>query len=206
MTDTAPLSKGQRTAQRLLDEAQILFASQGYDATSLRQIATAADIKEPGIYNHFAGKEALYEAVLNRALTPLANAMADSVSQAGDIRDYTDLPALMTDLLWAHPEMAGLFQQALQGDAESAGTRLMQRWLHALFEQGVDSLKVLGSLADTDKATLAINVLAIFNLTTGYFLSQRAFNMMANGSLNSAENVARQKALLRKVVRAMLVN
>ncbi|NQY02866.1 MAG: TetR/AcrR family transcriptional regulator [Halieaceae bacterium] len=206
MTDTAPLSKGQRTAQRLLDEAQILFASQGYDATSLRQIATAADIKEPGIYNHFASKEALYEAVLNRALTPLANAMADSVSQAGDIRDYTDLPALMTDLLWAHPEMAGLFQQALQGDAESAGTRLMQRWLHALFEQGVDSLKVLGSLADTDKATLAINVLAMFNLTTGYFLSQRAFNMMADGSLNSAENVARQKALLRKVVRAMLVN
>ena len=206
MTDTAPLSKGQRTAQRLLDEAQILFASQGYDATSLRQIATAADIKEPGIYNHFASKEALYEAVLNRALTPLANAMADSVSQAGDIRDYTDLPALMTELLWAHPEMAGLFQQALQGDAESAGTRLMQRWLHALFEQGVDSLKVLGSLADTDKATLAINVLAMFNLTTGYFLSQRAFNMMADGSLNSAENVARQKALLRKVVRAMLVN
>lgn len=206
MTDTAPLSKGQRTAQRLLDEAQILFASQGYDATSLRQIATAADIKEPGIYNHFASKEALYEAVLNRALTPLANAMADSVSQAGDIRDYTDLPALMTDLLWAHPEMAGLFQQALQGDAESAGTRLMQRWLHALFKQGVDSLKVLGSLADTDKATLAINVLAMFNLITGYFLSQRAFNMMADGSLNSAENVARQKALLRKVVRAMLVN
>ena len=206
MTDTAPLSKGQRTAQRLLDEAQILFASQGYDATSLRQIATAADIKEPGIYNHFASKEALYEAVLNRALTPLANAMADSVSQAGDIRDYTDLPALMTDLLWAHPEMAGLFQQALQGDTESAGTILMQRWLHALFEQGVDSLKVLGSLADTDKATLAINVLAMFNLTTGYFLSQRAFNMMADGSLNSAENVARQKALLRKVVRAMLVN
>ena len=206
MTDTAPLSKGQRTAQRLLDEAQILFASQGYDATSLRQIATAADIKEPGIYNHFASKEALYEAVLNRALTPLANAMADSVSQAGDIRDYTDLPALMTDLLWAHPEMAGLFQQALQGDAESAGTRLMQRWLHALFEQGVDSLKVLGSLADTDKATLAINVLAMFNLTTGYFLSQRAFNMMADGNVNSADNVARQKILLRKVVRAMLVN
>ena len=206
MTDTAPLSKGQRTAQRLLDEAQILFASQGYDATSLRQIATAADIKEPGIYNHFASKEALYEAVLNRALTPLANAMADSVSQAGDIRDYTDLPALMTDLLWAHPEMAGLFQQALQGDAESAGTRLMQRWLHALFKQGVDSLKVLGSLADTDKATLAINVLAMFNLTTGYFLSQRAFNMMADGNVNSADNVARQKILLRKVVRAMLVN
>ena len=65
---------------------------------------------------------------------------------------------------------------------------------------------MLGSLADTDKSTLAINVLAMFNLTTGYFLSQRAFNMMADGSLNSAENVARQKALLRKVVRAMLGN
>ena len=41
------------------DGAEALFARQGYDGTSLRQIAQGAGIKEPGLYNHFSGKQAL---------------------------------------------------------------------------------------------------------------------------------------------------
>jgi hypothetical protein len=48
-------------------------------------------------------------------------------------------------------------------------------------------------------------VIALFNLTTGYFLSQRAFESMATGDLKSPDNIARQKKLLHRVVRAMLV-
>ena len=61
-------------------------------------------------------------------------------------------------------------------------------------------------LAKKMGATLAINVIAMFNLTTGYFLSQRAFDSMADGDLKSPDNIARQKQLLRKVIRAMLVS
>ena len=51
-----------------------------------------------------------------------------------------------------------------------------------------------------------INLVAMFNLTTGYFLSQRASGFIGEGELQDPENIARQKRLLHKVVRAMLIS
>ena len=107
------LSKGQRTAQRILDVAEDLFARQGYEGTSLRQIAGGAGIREPGLYNHFASKQALYEAVLHRALNPMAQVLAAHLGEAPGLKAYTDLPSLMTDILLDHPSIAALFQQAM---------------------------------------------------------------------------------------------
>ena len=108
------------------------------------------------------------------------------------------------DILLDHPSIAALFQQAMQGDRESTGNRLMMEWLDHLFIQGIENLEGLAA-NDTERAELALNVIAMFNLTTGYFLSQRAFDTMAEGDLHSPENITRQKTLLRKFMRAMLV-
>jgi AcrR family transcriptional regulator len=208
------MTKGERTAQRILDVAEDLFATQGYDGTSLRRIADRAGIKQPGLYNHFAGKEALYEAVLFRALNPMAQALAQHMDTASSLREYTDLPAIITDLLLEHPQMAALFQRAMQGDSSSVGNQLVYGWLEKLFDQGMNSLKTFGGVAESaggnpsepNQATLAINLIAMFNLTTGYFLSQRAFASLAEGDLLDPENIARQKSLLHKVIRAMLIS
>jgi len=230
----AAITKGERTAQRILDVAEDLFATRGYDGTSLRLIAAGADIKEPGLYNHFAGKQALYEAVLFRALNPMAQALSEHMDKASSLREYTNLPSIITDLLLAHPKIASLFQRAMQGDSNSVGNQLMNSWLEKLFNQGMQSLEEFGganaggsaersaersaensaadsaenSAADSadNRATLALNLIAMFNLTTGYFLSQRAFAALAEGDLLEPENIARQKRLLHKVIRAMLIN
>ena len=202
------LSKGKLTAERIMDAAEDLFSRHGYEGTTLRQIAKQAEIQEPGLYNHFAGKQALYEAVLHRALNPMAEALGVHLSQASGLRDYTDLPSIMTDLLLNHPQIAALFQQAMQGDSESVGNQLVRGWLDRLFKEGILSLGDLGSVDEgtQDQAALAINVIAMFNLTTGYFLAQRAFDTMAEGDLRSPENIARQKRLLHRVMRAMLIS
>jgi AcrR family transcriptional regulator len=200
------MTKGQRTSTRILDAAEDLFASQGYDGTSLRQIAAGAGIREPGLYNYFASKQALYAAVLHRALDPMAEALARHLDQASGLRDYTDLPALMTDLLLGHPQMAALFQQALLGDSHSIGNQLVREWLDRLFSQGLRNMEQMGPPGDQDGQSLAIYVIAMFNLTTGYFLSQRAMESLGGGDIKSPDNIARQKSLLRKVVRAMLIS
>jgi AcrR family transcriptional regulator len=208
------MTKGERTAQRILDVAEELFATQGYDGTSLREIADQAGIQQPGLYNHFAGKQALYEAVLFRALDPMAEAMSQHMDTASSLREYTDLPAVMTDLLVDHPQMAALFQRAMQGDTSSVGNQLVYSWLEKLFEQGMNNLETFsgatesstGNPNDQQRTILAINLIAMFNLTTGYFLSQRAFASLAEGELLDPENIARQKSLLHKVIRAMLVS
>ena len=144
------------------------------------------------------------EAVLHRALNPMAQVLAAHLREAPGLKAYTDLPSLMTDILLDHPSIAALFQQAMQGDRESTGNRLVMEWLDHLFIQGIENLEGLAA-DDTERAELALNVIAMFNLTTGYFLSQRAFDTMAEGDLHSPENIARQKTLLRKFMRAMLV-
>ena len=70
----AGATKGERTAARILDAAEAVFAERGFEAASLREIARRAGLQQPGLYNHFASKRELYAAVLDRALTPMAEA------------------------------------------------------------------------------------------------------------------------------------
>ena len=71
---------GQRTRQAILDAALDLFAAKGYFGTSLRDVATVVGVRESALYNYFAGKEALFDALLdahqtikNERLAPLAD-------------------------------------------------------------------------------------------------------------------------------------
>ncbi len=55
---------GQRTRQAILDAALDLFADKGYFGTSLRDVAAAVGVRESALYNYFAGKDALFDALL----------------------------------------------------------------------------------------------------------------------------------------------
>ena len=51
------------TKKRILYEALRLFSKKGYDGVSMREIAQAVGIKGASIYNHFKGKEEIFEAI-----------------------------------------------------------------------------------------------------------------------------------------------
>ena len=52
--------------QAILDSAQYLISSQGYDATSTRSIAKRAKVSEGLIFRHFENKEGLMKSLLKR--------------------------------------------------------------------------------------------------------------------------------------------
>ena len=65
-------NNGQKeTKELILDAAEKLFAKQGFDATSLRQITSAAGVNLAAVNYHFGSKEALIDAVIFRRLEPL---------------------------------------------------------------------------------------------------------------------------------------
>ena len=64
MTADEILSKGERTGQAVLDAAYGLFLEQGYSATSMRQVAERAGVAVGGIYNHFASKDEIFQALI----------------------------------------------------------------------------------------------------------------------------------------------
>ena len=56
------------TRRALIDAATSVFAEQGYDGGSVRQITRRADANQAAITYHFGGKEGLYRAVLETAV------------------------------------------------------------------------------------------------------------------------------------------
>ncbi len=59
------ISKGNQARADILDAAQRLFLSRGYNGTSMRDIARAAGNRAvAGIYNHFPTKEAIFTALI----------------------------------------------------------------------------------------------------------------------------------------------
>jgi len=59
-----PLSKGKRTRLAIEETAYKLFLEQGYSATSMRQISEEAGVALGGIYNHFKGKDEIFQELI----------------------------------------------------------------------------------------------------------------------------------------------
>src|SRR3546814_15414108 len=59
------------TREIILDTAEALFARQGHDGTSMRQITSEAGVNLAAVNYHFGSKEALVQAVLKRRLAIL---------------------------------------------------------------------------------------------------------------------------------------
>ena len=80
---------GQRTRQAILDAALDLFADKGYFGTSLRDVASAVGVRESALYNYFAGKEALFDALLDAHQTTKRERLAPLAE--GPIKDARTL-------------------------------------------------------------------------------------------------------------------
>ncbi|MFZ5527934.1 MAG: TetR/AcrR family transcriptional regulator [Pseudomonadota bacterium] len=61
----------QDTKSRILDAAEELFISGGFDSLSMRQITSAAGVNLAAVNYHFGSKDALIQSVLARKLDPL---------------------------------------------------------------------------------------------------------------------------------------
>lgn len=67
----------------LLEIAVGEFITRGYDATSMEDLSRAAGITKSSFYHHFAGKEALLRAALERALNGLFLLLAEPGATEG---------------------------------------------------------------------------------------------------------------------------
>jgi AcrR family transcriptional regulator len=64
----------EQTHQRLLGAGERLFRTQGFDATTVEEIAAAADVAKGTFFNYFASKETLLGDLLDMRTQPLLDA------------------------------------------------------------------------------------------------------------------------------------
>ncbi len=86
MSSTPRMPREQRRAQ-LLELATDLFTERGFQATSMDDIASAAGVTKPVLYQHFASKEDLYGAVVEITGARLLDAVASLAELPGPTED-----------------------------------------------------------------------------------------------------------------------
>jgi AcrR family transcriptional regulator len=65
--------------QRILDAAAELIIRQGYDKTTMSDVADAAGISRGVVYLHFKGKDKLFEALVHREMFQYGQAWLDHI-------------------------------------------------------------------------------------------------------------------------------
>lgn len=71
---------GAARRERILDEAETLFAEHGFHGIALSKIAAAAGLGNAGLIHHFPNKAKLYRAVLERVAADLDDRLADALT------------------------------------------------------------------------------------------------------------------------------
>lgn len=99
-------SETSSTRALILAAAKRLFDEQGYDATSLRQIAEAVGMTKAAVYYHYAAKEHLLLALIRPMLDDIADLVTRMRADAS-LDAHATLAAYL-DLFLAHVEVVQL--------------------------------------------------------------------------------------------------
>ncbi|MYR07217.1 TetR family transcriptional regulator [Gordonia sp. SID5947] len=84
-----------------LAAALAAFAEQGYHGTSVREIASRANLSVPGLYHHYPSKQSLLQGLLERTMTDLLSRSERAISEAGD-EPIDQFDAVVESLLRFH--------------------------------------------------------------------------------------------------------
>lgn len=109
MTDACPQPKPSRKREAILDAALSCFLEQGYAAASMDMVAARAAVSKATIYAHFAGKDDLFAAVINRRCERELYS-PDSWPDSGDARTVLTGVGLAVVKLLLSPDALGLYR------------------------------------------------------------------------------------------------
>jgi AcrR family transcriptional regulator len=163
-------AQGRATRGQLIDVATGLFAEHGYEGTSIEAVLTAAGVSRGALYHHFAGKEALFTAVLDalneRITVQLTEIIGASADPAEAVRtaalawiDLAGDPVIQRIMLVDAPSVLGWERWRAMDEGRTVGA--MRAMLQAVADTGRLPGELVGPfahmiLAALDEAALVV--------------------------------------------------
>jgi len=194
------------TREVILDTAEQLFAARGFDGVALRDLAREMDLTAPSLYNHFPSKQALYDAVLERGLRPILQAVAEAWHPGAlspeQMRNTVDR---LTAHLGAHPHLARLLQRALLEESGSV-QKLIARWLAPIYREGLAVIRESAGEAGWETEEVPYLTLGLFGMVFAYFTNAEALRGLAgdSGDPMAPRALAVQRRVLEKAIYRLL--
>lgn len=89
--DVSRSSKGDRTRDRILDAATTLFATHGYEGTSIRHIEQKAGVNRGLVTYHFGNKDSVWKATFDYAFLPYLDDLRSKADLLRELDERTRL-------------------------------------------------------------------------------------------------------------------
>ena len=139
------VAQGRATRGQLIEVATSLFADHGYEGTSIEAVLAAAGVSRGALYHHFAGKEALFTAVLeavsDRVTAEVTEAIRDCTEPVDAMRtgamawiDLAGDPVIQRVMLVDAPSVLGWERWRAMDEGRTVGA--MQAMLQAVSDSG----------------------------------------------------------------------
>ncbi len=182
-------AEAEQTRERLLDIAETLFAARGLGATSLEDIARAADLTRGAVYWHFDNKYALFDAIYARAKQPLNDMMEAAITAERPLESLEATCVYSMKQMARDERMQNVFRITQFGCDKSRPEEEMhcRTMAVARVEKILKQARIKGELASHVKIPLAVD--ALFSYLNGIYV-----DFLRNGFHRTMERDAKSLA------------
>ncbi len=160
-----------RRRRQLLDTALAVFAERGFHPTSMNEIAEAAGVTKPVLYQHFRSKRDLYREVLADVGTHLLDEITKATTAAAGPREQVELgfAAYFRFVAEHEPAFRVLFGGGARRDEEFSE---MVSKVEAAVAEAIAALIDVPGLSDDDRRLLAHGIIGLAEGTSRLWMTQ----------------------------------
>ncbi len=182
------LPRDQRRVQ-LLDAASEVFASKGYHAAAMDDIADAAGVSKPVLYQHFPSKLDLYLALLDQSCDRLVDVVQEALASTDDNADRVIATvAAFYEFVSSSGEFRFVFESDLTGDGA------VQRRLSRVNDEISDAIAAViaedTSLPPQQAKLLAVSLVGIAQVSARYWISGETSAVTVEEAKHLVSNLA----------------
>ncbi len=170
-----------RRRHQLIEVALETFAASGYSATTMEEIATAAGVTKPLLYQHFASKRALYLELIDDVTTRLVAALEEAAGAEPNPRRQVEAGVRAYFRLALENQAAmRMLYQAPNDDEIADGLRSIEAAITDFLSPLIDA-----DIDDDHRRTLAVAVVGMTEGVTREWLAemQRPHALTTKGAL-----------------------
>ena len=170
MTERLPAARRRR---QLLDVAVEVFAADGYHQTTMNQVAEAAGVTKPVLYQHFASKQELFVEVLRDLGARLEESIGKATSTATSPRNQVRAGFVAYFRFVAEERAAGQLLFGADTRQEPEFDEIARRTRASIADATAALIDVEG-LDQDDRRFLAQGIIGIAEATSRHWIQQGA--------------------------------